>query len=67
MAADHQYEFAKLILIVDQLEELFTTAGISAEDRRRFIALISGLARSGHVWVIVTLRSDFWHRVADIP
>lgn len=61
------YEAAKLILVVDQLEELFTVASIAAEDRRSFIALLGGLARSGHVWVIVTLRADFWHRVADIP
>jgi hypothetical protein len=25
------------------------------------------LARSGAVWVIATLRADFWHRAAEIP
>ena len=61
------YEEAKLTLVVDQLEELFTIAGISVEDRNQFIALLGGLARSGHVWVVVTLRADFWHRAAEIP
>ena len=61
------FEDAKLILVIDQLEELFTAPGISADERRLFIALLSGLARSGTVWVIATLRADFWHRVADMP
>jgi tetratricopeptide (TPR) repeat protein len=61
------FEEAKLILVVDQLEELFTVSGISLEDRRLFIQLLSGLARSGAVWVIATLRADFWHRAAEIP
>jgi hypothetical protein len=61
------YEDAKLILVIDQLEELFAVPDIGAEERRRFIALLGGLARSGAVWVIVTLRVDFWHRAAEIP
>jgi WD40 repeat protein len=61
------YEEAKLILVVDQLEELFTAPGINAEDRQLFIKLLGGLARSGAVWVIATIRSDFWHRAAEIP
>jgi hypothetical protein len=59
------FEDAKLIVIVDQLEELFTVPSISPEERRLFIQLLAGLARSGAVWVIVTLRADFWHRAAD--
>jgi WD40 repeat protein len=61
------YEEAKLILVIDQLEELFTIPGIGAEDRQLFIKLLGGLARSGAVWVIATIRSDFWHRAAEIP
>jgi tetratricopeptide (TPR) repeat protein len=61
------YEEARLILVVDQLEELFTVAAIPAEDRRLFIRLLAGLARSGAVWVVATVRSDFWHRVAESP
>ena len=61
------FEEAKLILVVDQLEELFTLPGISAEDRHLLIRLLAGLARSGAVWVVATLRADFWHRAAEIP
>lgn len=61
------FEKAKLILVVDQLEELFSAAGIHPDDRRLFIKLMAGLARSGTVWVIATLRADFWHRAAEIP
>ena len=61
------FEDAKLILVIDQLEELFTAPGIGAEERRLFIELLAGLARSGTIWVIATLRADFWHRAADVP
>ncbi len=61
------YENAKLILVIDQLEELFTITGIPAADRPLFIRLLGGLARSGSVWVVATIRSDFWHRAAEIP
>jgi WD40 repeat protein len=60
-------ERVRLVLLVDQLEELFTLSANSAEDRARFVALLAGLARSGGVWVIATMRSDFWHRVAEVP
>jgi WD40 repeat protein len=59
------YEEARLVLLVDQLEELFTRAEISAGDRRLFLQLLGGLARSGVVWVIATIRSDLWHRVSE--
>ena len=61
------FEEAKLILVIDQLEELFTLPSISGEDRQRLLRLLAGLARSGAVWVVATLRTDFWHRAADMP
>jgi WD40 repeat protein len=62
-----RYESARLILIVDQLEEIFTESGIEAAERAIFVKLLFGLATSGVVWVVTTLRSDFWHRVEDLP
>jgi tetratricopeptide (TPR) repeat protein len=62
-----RYQQAKLVLIVDQLEEIYTGERITPEERRRFIELLAALARSGLVWVIATLRSDFWHRAAETP
>ncbi|HLH92597.1 MAG TPA: tetratricopeptide repeat protein [Xanthobacteraceae bacterium] len=61
------FENAKLILVIDQLEELFTTAAITADERRLFLRLLAGLARSGAVWVLATQRADFWHRAAESP
>ncbi len=60
-----EYETARLVLVVDQLEELFTQESSVANDRHRFIELLAGLARSGLVWVIATMRKDFWHRADE--
>ena len=62
-----QFEQAKLILVVDQLEELFTSERVHPDERKRFIQLLNGLVRSGLVWVIATMRSDFWHRAGETP
>ncbi|MBV8495933.1 MAG: ATP-binding protein, partial [Gammaproteobacteria bacterium] len=62
-----QYEQARLILEVDQLEELFTSERVQSEERKRFAQLLAALVRSGLVWVIATMRSDFWHRAAETP
>jgi Novel STAND NTPase 1 len=57
---------ARLILVVDQLEELFT-GSVGKDEANRFILLLDRLARSGHVWVIATLRGDFFSRLDDVP
>jgi len=57
---------ARLALVVDQLEELFTT-GFSPEVRQNYISAIAGLVRSGRVFVLVTLRSDFYPRYQEFP
>ena len=62
-----EYESAKLLLVVDQLEELFTIDGISAEQRAHFIELLAGFVRSGIVWVIAAMRKDFWHLADQTP
>ena len=62
-----EYESARLVLAIDQLEELFTNELLTPLERQRFIALVAGLVRSGHVWVIATMRKDFWHQADDTP
>ena len=62
-----EYEQADLILVIDQMEELFTGQRISPEERSRFVQLLAGLVRSNRVWVIATMRADFWHRAAETP
>lgn len=57
---------AKLVLVLDQLEEIFTL-GFDAAARDAFAALIEALVRSGLVWVVASMRSDFFHRLAELP
>jgi WD40 repeat protein len=52
---------ARLALIVDQLEELFTS-GFSEELQLKFVSALAVLARSGRVFVLATLRNDFYAR-----
>lgn len=56
----------RLVVLVDQLEELFTDARIGAELRNAFANALEVLARSGQVWVIATMRSDFSHRCQEV-
>jgi WD40 repeat protein len=58
---------ARLLLVVDQLEELFTAEAAASESRERYVDALDALAQSGHVWVIATLRSDFFDRLPDLP
>ena len=58
---------ARLLLVVDQLEELFTQGAVGARERQAFVAALEALATSGLVWVIVTLRSDFFDRLEREP
>jgi hypothetical protein len=60
------HEMARLVLLVDQLEELFTRR-IDASRRDLFLRLLAGLASSGLVWVVATMRNDLWHRAAEAP
>ena len=61
------FEQIRLILVIDQLEELFTLGEITPDQRKAFIRCLKGLMDSGRVFVIATMRSDYWHRAAEIP
>lgn len=58
---------SRLVLAIDQLEELFTLESITAETRTNFITAIAALARSGRVAVLATLRSDFFEKCSEVP
>ena len=60
------HETARLVLLVDQMEELFTRA-IEPARRAMFVRILNGLARSGCVWVVATMRNDLWHRAVEVP
>ena len=55
-----------LALLIDQLDELFT-GDVSPEIRGAFVETVARLARSGFAVILTTLRSDFYHRVAEHP
>lgn len=53
-----------LLILLDQLEELFSWEESKA---RRFLELIQALVGAGQFYVVGTMRSDFWSRLADLP
>jgi conflict system STAND superfamily ATPase len=55
-----------LLLVIDQLDELFA-ANIGADTRTRFAALLDFFARSGRVWVIATLRGSLIEELLAQP
>jgi hypothetical protein len=57
---------ARLALVIDQLEELFTT-GFSPAIQQKYVSAISGLVRGGRVFVLATLRSDFYALYQEFP
>lgn len=56
---------ARLLVAVDQLEELFTTEKQPLA-REALVRLMATLAASGLVWLIATIRSDFFHRCGEV-
>ncbi|MDH3747975.1 MAG: tetratricopeptide repeat protein [Gammaproteobacteria bacterium] len=58
---------ARLALVIDQMEEMYTQEGVLPRDRKAFVDTLDALARCGRVWIIGTLRSDFYPRLANLP
>ncbi|MEQ4722684.1 AAA family ATPase [Nonomuraea sp. B19D2] len=54
---------ARLVLVVDQFEEVFTLAG--ADRRETFVAALAAMAHSGAAAVVLGLRADFLTRCAE--
>jgi hypothetical protein len=57
---------AHLLLIVDQLDELFA-ADVNEAQRVSFVNALSALAETGRVWIIATLRADLYERFLKQP
>lgn len=55
----------RLLVAIDQLEELFTTERQPAT-REALVRFMAVLAASGLVWVIAAIRSDFFHRCGEV-
>lgn len=56
---------ANFLLLVDQLEEIFTARGVTAEMRDAFFHVLAALAMSRRIWVVATMRSEFFPRVPE--
>jgi hypothetical protein len=57
---------ARLALVVDQLEEIFA-ATVGVAERDAFVKALAGLARTGVVWVLASMRSDFHQSRRELP
>ncbi|MGA7458535.1 MAG: tetratricopeptide repeat protein, partial [Methyloceanibacter sp.] len=57
---------ADLLIVIDQLDELFASE-VSEAERTRFDKLIAHLVATGRVWVIATLRADLYERFLKEP
>lgn len=57
----------QIALVVDQLEEIFTMPSVNAEQRLAFVRVLESLAQSGQVWIVATMRSDFYARCDELP
>ncbi len=66
-AANVEPRLARLVIAVDQMEELFTAEGTDQGEREGFVDLLAALAGSGFVWVVGTIRADFFHRCGEVP
>ena len=58
---------ARLLLVVDQLEELLAEDAGRDPGAEAFVRTLAALAGSGFVWVVATMRGDFYHRCSEIP
>lgn len=57
--------WSRLLIFIDQLEELFTL--VHERYQKNFAGLIDYLARHDRLQIITTLRADFLSRAAEIP
>jgi WD40 repeat protein len=67
-ALAEQPENVKLLLVVDQFEEIFALCHDETERRRFIDALLYAVeAEEGRMVVVPTIRADFYGRCADYP
>jgi tetratricopeptide (TPR) repeat protein len=54
-----------LLLMIDQLEEIFTSSSVEPADREQFFNALAALAMCGRIWVVATMRSEFFPRIPE--
>ena len=67
LASKNQKGVLRLVVLADQLEELFTVEGFGSYKREQFTVILDALARSGEIWVLATVRGDFYMRCQELP
>ena len=56
-----------VLFFIDQMEEIFTDPLITEEERIRTFALLKGIASTHKVWLIFSMRNDFYHKFITYP
>ena len=56
-----------VLFFIDQFEEIFTDPLITEEERLKTFSLLKGIASTGKVWLIFTMRNDFYHKFTSYP
>lgn len=57
----------RVVIIIDQFEEIFTNKSFSKEQKEQFINSINTFVKSGLVWVLASMRSDFIKHTDNFP
>ena len=58
---------ARLLIFIDQFEELFTNKKITKQQQEVFISSLSSLSKTGMIWIVCAMRSDFYDRLETLP
>ena len=61
----HHKKDVRLLFFIDQFEEIFTHQNISQVQKQNFFELLNRLADSLKVWIIATIRSDYYADFQD--
>jgi hypothetical protein len=56
-----------VLFFIDQFEEIFTDPLITEEERTRTFALLKGMASTHKIWLIFSMRNDFYHKFIGYP
>ena len=62
LSSDVEPPRVRLVLVLDQLEEVFTREDVTDREREAFFRAIELLARSGTTYVLASLRSEFFEQ-----
>ncbi|MEM6284073.1 MAG: TIR domain-containing protein, partial [Chloroflexota bacterium] len=58
---------ARFVLVFDQFEELFTQTNLQARQQMLDLLLYAVKIPEGQVWVVLTMRADFFDRLSEVP